>query len=128
MRARPSELGCRLNRGETTIKNGPDALEMGYLFMPRLAASSSATVERSSPTIVAMVRLKGGAVRTGEQEPRGWPTLRGAVSLRISGQHTQSRQGLPRRLVPLRLRTGTARRAALERSPCSLYLDARDLQ
>lgn len=53
MRARPSELGCRLNRGETTVKNGPDALEMGYLFMLRLAASSSATVERSSPTIVA---------------------------------------------------------------------------
>jgi hypothetical protein len=34
MRARLSELGCRLNRGETTVKNGPDALEMGCLFMP----------------------------------------------------------------------------------------------
>ena len=33
MRARLSELGCRLNRGETTVKNGADALEMGCLFM-----------------------------------------------------------------------------------------------
>jgi hypothetical protein len=51
MRARLPELGCLLNRGETTVKNGPDALEMGCLFMlPIGATSSSATVERSSPT------------------------------------------------------------------------------
>jgi hypothetical protein len=34
LRARLSELGCRLNRVETTVKNGPDALKMGCLFYP----------------------------------------------------------------------------------------------
>jgi hypothetical protein len=39
LRARLSELGCRLNRVETTVKNGRDALEMGCLFYPRKQTS-----------------------------------------------------------------------------------------
>jgi hypothetical protein len=34
LRARLSELGCRLNRVKTTDKNGRDAFEMGCLFYP----------------------------------------------------------------------------------------------
>jgi hypothetical protein len=47
LRARLSELGCRLNRVETTVKNGPDALKMGCLFYPprkQTSVSFAATV------------------------------------------------------------------------------------
>jgi hypothetical protein len=43
LRARLSELGCRLNRVETTVKNGPDALKMGCLFYPPESRHRSAS-------------------------------------------------------------------------------------